>query len=247
MGTTFDRDWLYELRRRCQIILCELEAAGEAGPPHVAEVLEGLLSPANRIEQVLLHAVLFETVVGTTPGASAGAQWDLRFVQDVLDAAWLGRRRRMSAAVKAAAIVEKHYADDLRVPELARQLGYHKSTLRSSFRREFSMTLKQYQTRARIGAARLLFASGNTKVSSVARLVGYRSEKNFYQAFRQLTGFTPASQKSLSRPELLDLSLRVTGPLRSLSDRRSFAAGAAVPSRGSLVADRRRPQRHAGA
>lgn len=62
--------------------------------------------------------------------------------------------------------------------------------------------MRHYHVRARVRAAIDEYLKGNTKSSSVARLVGYASEKNFYPAVRDVTGLTPARLSALSPSEL---------------------------------------------
>src|SRR5687767_12141556 len=90
-----DREWLYEVARRCQILLGEIEV-GSGQPPCAAARLAGLLSRASREEQLLLHGVLLETVVGATPAPPATTHRLLTYVQKALDAAWYLRQQRRS-------------------------------------------------------------------------------------------------------------------------------------------------------
>jgi AraC-like DNA-binding protein len=48
-----------------------------------------------------------------------------------------------------------------------------------------------------------MFAARDQKTASIARAVGYRSEKNFYRALRDVTGKRPTEIRGIS-----DLALR---------------------------------------
>ena len=47
--------------------------------------------------------------------------------------AWQHRQRNLTVAAKAASMIDDNYVETLRVPQIARQLGCHESTLRPGF------------------------------------------------------------------------------------------------------------------
>jgi len=64
------------------------------------------------------------------------------------------------------------------------------------------MPIHEYQIRLRILHAAKFLATSDTKVDAVARVVGFRSKKNFYSAFRRLIGLAPSTVRRWSVPEL---------------------------------------------
>ena len=69
------------------------------------------------------------------------------------------------------------------------------------------MSMRDFHTRCRVAEAIRIFAAGENKTAAVARSVGYRSEKNFYRALRDVTGKKPKDLKSRS-PHYLRLLAR---------------------------------------
>jgi AraC-like DNA-binding protein len=53
--------------------------------------------------------------------------------------------------------------------------------------------MRQFHIRIRVVEAIKMFAAGARKITAVARLVGYKSDKNFYRALRAVTGLTPSA------------------------------------------------------
>jgi len=62
-----------------------------------------------------------------------------------------------------------------------------------------------------------MFARGDQKTASIARCVGYRSEKNFYRALRDVTGKTPNEVKAIPQEILLQLARQLLAEFDCLS------------------------------
>jgi methylphosphotriester-DNA--protein-cysteine methyltransferase len=63
------------------------------------------------------------------------------------------------------------------------------------------MSVREYRERVRVLASLAHLDRENSKLEIVAQLVGYKSKKNFYRAFRQMTGMAPAGFRRLSADE----------------------------------------------
>jgi len=61
-----------------------------------------------------------------------------------------------------------------------------------SFKQEFGMPMRAYRTRVRVLRAVRLVESCDLKVDAVAASVGFRSRRNFHDAFRRITGRSPS-------------------------------------------------------
>jgi AraC-like DNA-binding protein len=79
---------------------------------------------------------------------------------------------------------------------LAKTFATTPTSLRRDFKQEFGTSLHEYQKLARITAA--LDELPDQKIEAIALSVGYRSRKNFYRAFQDVTGLTPAQFRTLS-------------------------------------------------
>jgi methylphosphotriester-DNA--protein-cysteine methyltransferase len=82
------------------------------------------------------------------------------------------------------------------MPVLARECHTTPIRLAREFKAQFGMSIPQYRRTVRLVEA--LGRVRHEKVEAVTLRVGYRSTKNFYSAFRELTGMTPTGFRRLS-------------------------------------------------
>lgn len=118
------------------------------------------------------------------------------------------RHHDWPGAVRAAAILRREVQRKHNVRTLARRAGASRSVLSDEFKQLYGMTMSEYHARARMVAAVISLRTPGSNVDAVAREVGYRSAKNFYIAFRKLTGRTPGAIRTLSESSLEQLLLR---------------------------------------
>lgn len=121
----------------------------------------------------------------TTHPSDMFLQWAAEFFSAIEE------QRLIGAADRAALVLDANYAANLTLAAVARQIGVSPTDLRVSFRQRFGTSLSDYRRKQRVERAVKLLAAGQTKVETVAALVGYRSKKNFYRAVRSVTGTTP--------------------------------------------------------
>jgi len=119
--------------------------------------------------------------------------WVQLFFRDV------ARAHPRAAARRIAESLDVKYRQPLNVAALARQAHLSNSQLQRAFRKEFGLTLRDYQGRLRVLAS--LAEVMDTKSEATALLVGYKSRKNFYVRFRKVTGLTPTGFRRL--PDVL--------------------------------------------
>lgn len=74
------------------------------------------------------------------------------------------------------------------------------SQLRRAFQREYGLTPAEYQRRVRLWRVIEQLAETGGKIEPLSLEAGFRSKKNFYQAFSKLTGLTPTAFRALSPP-----------------------------------------------
>ena len=76
--------------------------------------------------------------------------------------------------------------------------GSSRRHLTTCFERDVGQTVHGYLTAVRVRQASLLVLSGE-KIEAVSLLVGYRSKKNFYRAFKAHTGMSPVEYRGSVR------------------------------------------------
>jgi AraC-like DNA-binding protein len=126
-----------------------------------------------------------------------------------------------SAASRAARAIRDQYQHPWTIAALARRFNVSPSQLRRNFRQEFGVSIRQYQRTMRLIEA--MPHVSTEKIEAIALKVGYKSKKNFYRAFEDVTGLTPTAFRNLSEERALHLveSIRAAPPRRAhAADRR---------------------------
>lgn len=131
-----------------------------------------------------------------TSPISSFSEWARSFL-DAFD-----RTHGVPPAVRLKEIIDGRDDSPLRLESLGRMVGCHPVRLRLMFRREFGISIREYQTRCRILQAARLLAMSEDKIDPVAHTVGFRSRKNFYKAFHRIVGATPSAVRAWSLSDL---------------------------------------------
>ncbi|MCC6540153.1 MAG: AraC family transcriptional regulator [Bryobacterales bacterium] len=95
--------------------------------------------------------------------------------------------------------IRQHFAEPLRVEELARMTGMAVSTLHHRFRALTSMSPLQYQKQLRLQAARGRMLTEGLDAASAAFEVGYQSASQFNREYRRLFGLPPMADMQTLR------------------------------------------------
>jgi len=102
-------------------------------------------------------------------------------------------RHRTSLFDDAVAIVEREYASDLSLDDIARRVASSRRQLQRAYAEIGKTTFRDHLTRVRMArAAEMLNGRGMT-VREVAHRVGYRQPAQFAKAFRRYQGVAPSA------------------------------------------------------
>jgi AraC-like DNA-binding protein len=190
-------------------------------PTLLHRFVQRIPTPVRPTERQLLRGLLLEFAfrwstrlhAGAHAGGPAGCEFHgTTFLEDFLNdrardacasfAVWIDRffkeflrTHPPSTAMHAARRLHQRYARSLPVTALARECHTTPARLAREFRHQFGMSIPRYQRRLRLVEA--LGRVRHEKIEAVALSVGYRSTKNFYRAFRELTGTTPTGFRQL--------------------------------------------------
>lgn len=88
--------------------------------------------------------------------------------------------------------IDRHFAEELRVGDLARRFGLSESYLSHLFTRWAGVSPQRYILLCRLSLARELLLTDDLPVTEVAARCGFGDVSNFIRLFRQHTGCTPA-------------------------------------------------------
>ena len=99
---------------------------------------------------------------------------------------------RKSLFEEAVAIVEREYADDLALDDIARRVATSRRQLQRAYAEVGDTTFREHLTTVRMERAGDLLRHGNLTVREVASRVGYRQPAQFAKAFRRHHGTAPS-------------------------------------------------------
>jgi AraC family transcriptional regulator, regulatory protein of adaptative response / methylphosphotriester-DNA alkyltransferase methyltransferase len=99
---------------------------------------------------------------------------------------------RSSLYADATAIVEREYAADLSLDDIARRVASSRRQLQRAYSEIGNTTFREHLTRVRMERAAELLGRRSVTVREVARRVGYRQPAQFAKAFRRHRGVAPS-------------------------------------------------------
>ncbi|SDE11262.1 AraC family transcriptional regulator [Glycomyces harbinensis] len=105
----------------------------------------------------------------------------------------------LSHVSRVARWIRDHYAERLRVEDLARMSRLSTSAFHRSFRAVTTMTPIQFQKQIRLHQARLLLATRSDDVTRIGLAVGYDSVSQFSREYRRLFGVPPSEDAARMR------------------------------------------------
>lgn len=114
-------------------------------------------------------------------------------------------------SMRVATCLDRHFREPFDLRDMTHRVACGRTTLIRQFKASFGMTIGQYQRRLRIRRAIIDLRTCGSKIDDVARMLGYRSPKNFYTTLKEQTGLTPADVRNLTDSEIRQL-LDVTVP-----------------------------------
>ena len=87
--------------------------------------------------------------------------------------------------------INRHYAEPLRIEDLAREVNLSSSTLHHRFKAVTALSPLQYQKQLRLQEARRLMLSEGLEAASASFRVGYESPSQFSREYSRLFGAPP--------------------------------------------------------
>jgi AraC family transcriptional regulator, regulatory protein of adaptative response / methylphosphotriester-DNA alkyltransferase methyltransferase len=101
-------------------------------------------------------------------------------------------RLRTSLFHEAAEIVDREYAADLSLDDIARRVASSRRQLQRAYAEIGQTTFRDHLTRVRMQKAADMLATRALTVREVAHRVGYRQPAQFAKAFRRYQGVAPS-------------------------------------------------------
>ena len=110
-------------------------------------------------------------------------------------------RLRTSLFHEAAEIVDREFAADLSLDDIARRVASSRRQLQRAYSEVGDTTFRDHLTRVRMSRAAELLATRELTVREVAHRVGYRQPAQFAKAFRRYQGVAPSDYRAGSLAE----------------------------------------------
>ena len=89
--------------------------------------------------------------------------------------------------------IEKNYASDITLNDLAELIGFSQSYTSRYFHRHAGKSFSKYLTEYRINKAKELIVQAKRPIiNDIARAVGYNNPQFFSRTFRAVTGLSPS-------------------------------------------------------
>jgi AraC-like DNA-binding protein len=121
---------------------------------------------------------------------------------------------RMARIARTVAWIRDHYAETLRVADLAALAGMSLASFHRHFRAATAMTPIQFQKLIRLQAARRMLLADGVEVAAIGFSIGYESASQFSRDYRRLFGEPPGRDGAVLRAGVLS-PLEVEAGLRS--------------------------------
>jgi len=93
--------------------------------------------------------------------------------------------------------MREHYAEKLRLPDLARRASISEAQFERCMKRIFQLSAGQYLIKLRISAAARLLQRSEESISGIAQQVGFFDQSLLTRAFRRVTGMTPRQYRRI--------------------------------------------------
>lgn len=95
--------------------------------------------------------------------------------------------------MQAIHLINTHFAEPLRITEMAHQLGMSNSLFHRHFKKVTTLTPIQYQKKVRLQMARKLLLSQKVDAANASFQVGYASPSQFSREYTRMYGLPPKS------------------------------------------------------
>jgi two-component system response regulator YesN len=101
-----------------------------------------------------------------------------------------------SMTMKSLDFINTHYKENINANDVARYINKSPNYFSSIFKKEFSMSFKEYLNKLRIDEAEKLIKEGNLYIYEIAYQVGFKDYSYFYQVFKRVNGYEPTQLKA---------------------------------------------------
>lgn len=103
---------------------------------------------------------------------------------------------RVYYANQVLSYIHAHFADDFKIPDLAKDLNMSESHLSRLFKEQTSYTIHEYRSCYCIAQAAKLLADPKYKIYEIAQMVGFDNQRYFSLLFKRKMNMTPMEYRN---------------------------------------------------
>lgn len=96
---------------------------------------------------------------------------------------------------KTKKYIEEHFLEDLKLDDIAKEMGYSKYHLNRVFQKNTNQSIHQYIRERRLYKAAYLLTNTTIPIIEIALGMGYSSQQSFTFAFKKEFDYTPQSYR----------------------------------------------------
>lgn len=108
------------------------------------------------------------------------------------------QKKRHQAIESTMALIDRHFAEELSLADLAEAVQLNQSYLSVLFKNDTGQTYSEYLLAVRIDKAKELLAKTNQKIYEISGQVGFKNIAYFISVFKKNTGMTPGEFRKSS-------------------------------------------------
>ena len=98
---------------------------------------------------------------------------------------------------KACDYIDKHFLEEISIPEIAAYVDINKSYLQALFTDKIGCTINHYINQKRLEQAIFLLCNSSFGITDIAFASGYNSRQHFSYTFEKFYGLTPSAYRGL--------------------------------------------------
>ena len=106
---------------------------------------------------------------------------------------------KLTIGQMAMRYISENYTKQLSINDICRELGYSKSTVLSSFKREFGETINAHLNELRLCHAKKLLEEGKYTINEIALATGFSTQSYFSKVFSAKYGVSPSDYRKEER------------------------------------------------
>lgn len=108
-------------------------------------------------------------------------------------------RRPPKWLLRAQELLHSHFAEAIRIADIARSVGVHPAHLARGFRAHFKLSMGSYLRQLRLDWAARELTRSDAPLAAVALAAGFADQSHFTRFFKRYTGLTPNAYRRTMR------------------------------------------------